>query len=155
MDSIAECLSCPSIAGEKRISPGPFIHEGRYWVVDHAYPCALAGWLVLVLKRHATALHELTREEFAELGELQYRTAQALRGELGSQREYSICLAEGPGFNHIHVHMVPRAQNLPEELRGPRIFALLNPAAHTPLAPEEVVAVSERLRAAFAATELA
>ena len=49
----AECWSCPSLSGERRISPGPFIHDGRYWMVDHAYPTRLPGWLVLVLKRHA------------------------------------------------------------------------------------------------------
>jgi hypothetical protein len=47
-----ECHSCRSISGEKRISPGPFIYEGAYWLVDPAYPTSHLGWLVIVLKRH-------------------------------------------------------------------------------------------------------
>ncbi|HEY7094662.1 MAG TPA: hypothetical protein VH393_15880 [Ktedonobacterales bacterium] len=38
----AECWSCLSLSGGRRISPGPFIHEGRYWMVDHAYPTRLS-----------------------------------------------------------------------------------------------------------------
>ncbi len=36
-----ECFTCQSISGEKRISPGPAIHEGNFWLVEHAYPCRL------------------------------------------------------------------------------------------------------------------
>ena len=66
-----ECFSCRSISGDKRISPGPYIHEGNYWLVDHAYPTSLKGWLVIVLKRHVEALHELSQEEFKELADIQ------------------------------------------------------------------------------------
>lgn len=73
-----EYLSCRSISGEKRISPGPFIYEGTYWLVDHAYPTSHLGWLVIVLKRHAEALYELSREEFGEMAEIEYRLAQVM-----------------------------------------------------------------------------
>src|SRR5438045_1970435 len=73
---LMECLTCQSIAGEKRISPGPFIYVGTYWLVDHGYPTALKDWLVIVTRRHVEALHELSREEFAELAEIQYKLAQ-------------------------------------------------------------------------------
>ena len=59
-------------------SPGPYIYEGRSWVVDHAYPTSLKGWLVIVLKRHVEALHDLTHEEFRELADIQYRLAQVM-----------------------------------------------------------------------------
>ena len=77
-----DCLTCKSISGEKRISPGPTIHEARFWYIEHAYPCKLKGWLVLVLKRHVEALHDLTQEEFLELGELQFRLSRLLSDEL-------------------------------------------------------------------------
>ncbi|HLI71700.1 MAG TPA: hypothetical protein VKV19_18235 [Ktedonobacteraceae bacterium] len=35
-----ECLICLSLSGERRISPGPFIHKGAYRVVDHAIPAS-------------------------------------------------------------------------------------------------------------------
>src|SRR5260370_12981866 len=73
-----ECFSCRSISGEKRISPGPYIHEGNYWLVDHAYPTSLKGWLVIVLKRHVEALHELSQEEFKDLADIQYKLARMI-----------------------------------------------------------------------------
>ena len=54
----AECYSCRSISGTTRISPGPYIYKGQFWLVDHAYPTRLKGWLVLVLKRHAETRFE-------------------------------------------------------------------------------------------------
>src|SRR5579863_8262585 len=114
-----ECLSCRSISGEKRISPGPVIYEGTYWLVDHAYPTSHLGWLVIVLKRHAEALHELSRAEFAELAEIQYKLAQVMGKNPHVEKEYIACFGEVPGFNHIHVHFVPRPKNLSAELKGP------------------------------------
>ena len=145
----AECWSCPSLSGERRISPGPFIHEGRYWMVDHAYPTRLPGWLVLVLKRHAEALHELSAEEMAKMGDLIRRSCQILREVTGCQKEYVSLYAEAPHFAHLHVHIVPRAADLPDDLRGPRIFGLLS--AENAVAPEVVRALSEDLKARYPA----
>jgi diadenosine tetraphosphate (Ap4A) HIT family hydrolase len=133
-----ECYSCRSLSGEKRISPGPVIYTGQHWVIEHAYPCKMVGWLVLVLKRHAAALHELSREEFLELAELQEKTAKILHRELNTQKEYSMCLAEAEHFEHIHFHIVAKAVDLPKELKGTGIFAMLK--------GEEDLAVKEQIK---------
>jgi diadenosine tetraphosphate (Ap4A) HIT family hydrolase len=54
-----------SNSGDKRISPGCQIFNGKYWLVEHAYPSNLVGWLVIVLKRHCEKLHDLEKEEWA------------------------------------------------------------------------------------------
>lgn len=33
--------------------------------------------------------------------------------------------AEAEGFSHLHFHIVPRHSGLPEEYRGPAVFAYL------------------------------
>jgi diadenosine tetraphosphate (Ap4A) HIT family hydrolase len=142
-----ECWSCLSLSGERRISPGPFIHEGRYWMVDHAYATRLPGWLVLVLKRHAEALHELSAEETTEMGDLIRRSGRVLHDVTGCQKEYVSLYAEAPHFAHLHIHIIPRATDLPEDLRGPRIFGLLT--AEKAVAPEVVRALSEEMRTRF------
>ncbi len=134
-----ECLSCKSISGQKRISPGPIIYEGRSWLVEHAYPCAMKGWLVLVLRRHAEALHELTHEELWELGELQGRVARLLKQEMDVEKEYSVCFGEVEGFKHIHFHLIAKPRDLPDDLKGARIFAMLKPGEREP-APEAEIA---------------
>ena len=76
--------------------------------MDHAYPTRMKGWLVLVLKRHAEALHELSTEEYTEMAALLERTVRLLRSEMGCAKEYAMCFAEAEHFNHIHLHVVPR-----------------------------------------------
>ena len=145
-----DCPVCLSNSGAERISPGAPIYEGEYWVVEHAYPSALLGWLVLVLKRHAEALHELTRAEGEELGVLQWAVSHALEAETDCEKEYSVFFAEMPRFSHVHFHIVPRATDLPAELRGGRVFAFLKAPPAEVIAPELVAQfctrVSHRVR---------
>ena len=144
-----ECLSCRSISGEKRISPGPIIHKGAYWLVDHAYPTSHLGWLVIVLKRHAEALHELSRDEFAELAEIQYKLAQVIRQDTHVEKEYMMCYAESPGFSHIHIHFVPKPTDLPAELRGPAVFAMLQVDEAHAVPPDQIRTFCEEFREKF------
>ena len=140
------CLTCLSNAGERRISPGPTIYAGDFWLLEHAYPTALKGWLVVVLKRHAEALHELTPAEFAELGAIQARATRLLFELLDCEKEYALCLAEAEHFKHIHVHLVPKPRDLPDEFKATRVFALLKVALEEAVPPDEVRAFCELLR---------
>src|SRR5262245_9058698 len=144
-----ECYSCRSISGKTRISPGPYIYQGQFWLVDHAYPTRMKGWLVLVLRRHAEALHELTTEEYTEMAALLERTVRLLRRETGCAKEYAVCFAEAEHFNHIHIHVVPRPADLPEELRGPRIFTMLQVSEAGAVPPQEIREFCERLATRF------
>lgn len=120
-----ECFTCLSLRNERRISPGPIIYEGKHWVVDHAYPTTHLGWLVILSKRHIEALHELSREEFQELAEIEYKVVQVMHMDRRVEKEYLMCFAEGEGFHHVHFHVVPKPADLAAEFKGPRVFALL------------------------------
>jgi diadenosine tetraphosphate (Ap4A) HIT family hydrolase len=146
-----ECLSCRSVSGEKRISPGPYIHEGNYWLVDHAYPASLKGWLVIVLRRHVEALHELSQEEFSELADIQYKLAQVMRTDAFTEKEYMMCFAEGENFHHIHIHFVAKPENLPAEAKGPRIFSMLNIDEQHAIPATELKAFCEKLKEKYQA----
>ena len=124
-ENTSHCRVCGQNRGEERISPGAVIYEGTAWRVEHAYPSSLLGWLVIVLQRHAEALHELEPEEAAELGVLQRAVAIALHARFGTAKEYSISYGEAPRFAHLHVHIVPRAFDVAESLRGGGVFAHL------------------------------
>jgi diadenosine tetraphosphate (Ap4A) HIT family hydrolase len=143
------CLICESNRGVARISPGPPIYEGEHWIVEHAYPSALLGWLVIVLKRHAEALHLLTEAESVELGMLQWASAKTLASLTGCAKEYIAFFAEMPGFHHVHFHVVPRHPDLDPELRGGKVFAFLH-AGRSDTVPADRVAEF----CARAATEL-
>lgn len=141
-----ECLSCLSISGERRISPGSFIYEGIYWLVDHAYPTSLLGWMVIVLKRHAEALHELSQDEFAELAAIQYRVVQTMHQDASIEKEYMMCFSEGEGFKHIHVHFVAKPRDLPNGLKGPQVFAALRVDEAHAVPAEQIRAYCELIR---------
>jgi diadenosine tetraphosphate (Ap4A) HIT family hydrolase len=145
----SECLSCLGLAGTPRISPGPPIYIGSYWQVEHAYPCKLLGWLVIALRRHAVALHELTTDEFLELGPVLELTVRALHGALSPAKEYAACYAEAKGFEHIHFHVVPRAHDMPEDLLGAGSFELLRVARSDAADPDAVKALCDSLQNAF------
>lgn len=146
-----ECWSCRSNAGEQRISPGPPIHAGEFWQVEHAYPTRLPGWLVIVLRRHAEAFHELDPGEFRELADVLERTVRALRNLLACEKEYVACYAELDHFRHVHFHVVPRAADMPPELLGTRSFALLKVTDSEAVPRDEIHALCETLRDAFEA----
>jgi diadenosine tetraphosphate (Ap4A) HIT family hydrolase len=118
-------------------------------VVEHAYPVKMTGWLVIVLKRHAEALHELEDGEFEELAALQKLCAQALHDSFGCAKEYAICLAESEGFKHLHYHVVARAPDLPEALRGTKIFQMIQAKEGEALPPDAIRAFCEQLALFF------
>jgi diadenosine tetraphosphate (Ap4A) HIT family hydrolase len=147
-----ECWTCQSNSGEKRISPGPTIFEGQYWLLEHAYPVKTIGWLVMVLKRHAEALHELTAEEFVELAQVQAKTIHLLHEELQCEKEYVSCYAEQEHFQHIHFHIFAKPTGLPEELKGGGSFALLKVIPEEAVPPDEIISFCKLLKDKIAYT---
>jgi diadenosine tetraphosphate (Ap4A) HIT family hydrolase len=122
---------------------------GAYWQVEHAYPSKLVGWLVIVLRRHAIALHELTPEEFVEFGSVLELTVRAVHAALGPTKEYAACYAEARGFEHIHFHVVPRAHDMHEEFMGAGSFELLRVSRSEAVDPVAVREFCESLQKAF------
>jgi diadenosine tetraphosphate (Ap4A) HIT family hydrolase len=107
--------ACPACGGgwppaDQRIAEFPlsvaYLHD------DQFFP----GWTLLVLKRHATELFELTREERAQLIEEVSAVARALHGAFGGVRKVNYELL-GNQLAHIHWHLVPRLADDPAPSR--------------------------------------
>jgi diadenosine tetraphosphate (Ap4A) HIT family hydrolase len=127
MTTPADCYSCAQEAEAGNLPPREDIAADSHWRVAHAIGSALEGWLVLVPRRHVTSISELNAAEARSLGIWQVRLSRALHEVLGCQKTYIAQFAEAAGFSHVHFHVVPRSPDLPEELRGPRIFQLMRP----------------------------
>jgi len=97
----------------------------EHWDVVHAFGTSLEGWLVLVVRRHLTAVADLSDEEAVELGPLLKRVSAAVQEVLDCDKTYVVQLAEHPQHPHVHVHVIPRPRDLPDEHKGPRIFNLI------------------------------
>jgi diadenosine tetraphosphate (Ap4A) HIT family hydrolase len=125
--AVAECVTCSLVerrdAGEA--PPWDRILRTEHWDVVHAYGTSLEGWLCLIVRRHVPAVAELTDAEVEELGPLLKRVSQALQDVTGCYKTYVVQLAEHRDHPHVHVHVIPRMRDLPDEHQGPRVFSLL------------------------------
>jgi diadenosine tetraphosphate (Ap4A) HIT family hydrolase len=138
-----ECFSC--VQGARAdLPPRERLHVGLRWRVAHAFGTSLPAWLVVLPRRHVTALDQLTAEEAADLGPLLRALTAALREVLGCAKTYVALFAEAEGFAHVHFHVMPRQPDLDPVLRGPRVFGLLggDPASHLPAQVMDEVAIS-------------
>jgi diadenosine tetraphosphate (Ap4A) HIT family hydrolase len=105
--SAAGCPAClhrwPD-AADRIADLGPAV---LYLYEDQFFP----GWTVLVLKRHATELYELSRAERAELMDAVSRVARALAAVYRARKiNYALL---GNLTPHIHWHVMPRLADDP------------------------------------------
>jgi diadenosine tetraphosphate (Ap4A) HIT family hydrolase len=145
---MVECRTCELLAlrdaGEA--PPRDNVVRTLYWDVVHAFGTAIEGWLVLILRRHAAAISELDEAEAAELGPLLVRVSKALEETTGCERTYFALFAEDPAHRHVHVHVVPRHGEQPDEVRGARVFSRLGLSDEESVAPERMDELALALR---------
>jgi len=140
------CKSCQAMQGLISITNTPRILETPHWIVEHIYPTSIKGWLVVALKRHCRALHDLTEEELLEFGKLLKSLCGALHEALQTESEYVIQFAEGEGFNHVHFHIIARLQQWPDKLRGRKVMDAAGSDVENPLSSEELMPLVLEIR---------
>ena len=128
MTSDVAPTSCYVCAGNGATDnpPREEILRTSHWRVAHAFNSTLPGWLVLLPLRHVDSFAELSATAMAELGRLTGAASRALHTEVGCTKTYAMQFSEAAGFHHLHVHLVPRMPDLPQEHRGPAIFHYLS-----------------------------
>lgn len=139
------CYACESQAASTPPPREDILHTD-HWRVAHAFNSTLPGWLVLLPTRHITSFTELTPEAADELGGLVRRLGLALEETTGCAKTYLMQFSEAEGFSHLHLHLVPRLPDQPEDVRGPRVFAYLSEdqAAWLPETERDRIAVAVR-----------
>jgi diadenosine tetraphosphate (Ap4A) HIT family hydrolase len=143
------CFPCDQQA-EIALPPREDVLRTDCWRVAHAFNSTLPGWLVLLPTHHITSFTELTPHAADELGPVVRRLATALQGVTGCLKTYLMQFSEAEGFSHLHLHLVPRLPDQPEDARGPRVFKYLaeDPTQWLSEAQRDNIALS--LRAALA-----
>ena len=140
------CISCRVVRGKVRLSEVPRILETKHWVIEHGASVSIRGWLVLVLKRHCTAVHDLTEEEIVEFARIARIISQGLHAILKTEKEYVIQFSEGVGFPHLHIHIIARLPKWPKRLRGPRVMKAMGADVKGKLTKEEVTPLALEIR---------
>lgn len=95
------------------------LYLAEHWRVVHAMRCALPGWLIVLPRRHTTAISQHCPAEAAELGSLLLAVSGAIEEYTGCRKTYVAQFAEADGFEHVHFHVIPRPADLAPELIGP------------------------------------
>ena len=150
-DLMPECFACGQ---EAKVAPPPredVVHT-EHWRVALAFNSTLPGWLVLLPTRHVTSLTQLIPEAADEFGGLVTRLSRALETVTGCVKTYLMQFSEAEGFSHLHFHLVPRLQDLPEDARGPKVFAYLTDDQDRWLATTERDRIALAVRAALDGT---
>jgi diadenosine tetraphosphate (Ap4A) HIT family hydrolase len=132
-------LTCPLCASRAAL------WEDDRWYVRHIEaPWGVAGWMMLVSKRHIAGAAAMDDDEARSYGVVLRRCTRVLADVTGALRIYTAALGEA--VPHFHTHMVPR---LPDGPRGWSVYDQQRAAA----AGEIVVAAEDvtRIAAAYAA----
>ena len=123
-DLVPGCYSCDQQAAGSPPPREDVLHT-EHWRVVHAFNSTLPGWLILLPTRHLTAFTQLTPAAADELGGLVRRLSAALETVTGCVKTYLMQFSEAEGFSHLHLHLVPRSPEHPDDARGPRVFTYL------------------------------
>lgn len=119
-----DCFICSKHAGKIQTA-GSTIYEDEFVYVGHidnnGEPCYL-GHLMIDLKRHAPTLGDMNMEEASDFGMIMARVSKALIESEQAEHIYSV--VSGNSVPHLHMHIVARYPNTPEEFWGP--FAVSN-----------------------------
>ena len=121
------CFTCELVSRRDANTAPPWdaIWRTAHWDVVHSYNTRLLGWLVLVSRRHISALHEMNSAESSELGTLIQQTSIALKQTVHCDKTYVMQFAEDAEHPHVHFHIVPRMPNQPDEYKATNVFNYL------------------------------
>ena len=142
------CKTC-QLVSERDLGKAPLwdcIYRTGHWDVVHSYNSSLAGWLVLVARRHIEAIAELTPEEALECGTLLRQVSIALQKVTGCEKTYVIQFAEHPEHPHVHFHVIPRMIDQPEEKRSTGIFNYLGVSEEERVSEATMNNISQKVR---------
>jgi diadenosine tetraphosphate (Ap4A) HIT family hydrolase len=144
-DLMPGCFPCDQQSAAC-LPPREDVLHTDHWRVAHAFNSTLPGWLVVLPTRHITSFTELTQEAADELGGLLHRLSTAVEVVTGCLKTYLMQFSEAEGFSHLHLHLVPRLPEHPDDALGLRVFAYLaDDQAHwLPATQRDAIALSIR-----------
>ena len=144
------CFSCERNAGDpEQLPQRERVYDDGLWRVAHALSSSLAGWMCAITRRHLTSISELSPAEASALGPLVQRLSAALEATTGATKCYILFFAEAPGFEHLHIHIVPRLKDLPPERIGPGVIAYLNEPPERWIPATEMDSISGKITEAM------
>jgi diadenosine tetraphosphate (Ap4A) HIT family hydrolase len=128
------------------------LFENDLWHVRHVDPPhGVAGWMMLVSKRHVAGPAHFDDREAASFGPTLRHLEHCLEEVTGALRIYTAALGES--HPHFHCHMVPRYAEMPRGAKAWAVFDLQRAAGAGEITVDaaEVLRLSEAYARALAA----
>ena len=146
---MSECRTCDLVKrrDEGGAPPWDRIRRTPNWDIVHAFGTSIEGWVVLVVRRHITAVADMTADEAAELGPLVKEVSRAVQAVVDCDKTYVVQFAEHQDHPHVHVHVIPRARDLSHDHRGPGVFSLLGVSEDVAVSDARMNEIAQRLDA--------
>lgn len=113
-----DCFTCKVNSGQVA-APGGVVYEDADWIAEHGVDLLVRGYVVLKPKRHVEGLADLTAGEAATFGTALKALLAAMHSALGPERIYMCSFGET--VRHLHLHLLPRYQDMPG--LGPGLIA--------------------------------
>jgi histidine triad (HIT) family protein len=116
---VTNCFICEKHKGTIKTA-GATIYEDEYVYVGHidnnGKPNYL-GHIMIDLKRHVPTLAEMNLDEASAFGVIMAKISRALKESEKAEHVYA--LVSGNSVPHMHMHLVARYPNTPEQYWGP------------------------------------
>ena len=137
---MSDCGVCRSLLDTKPI------WQDAHWHVRHLdAPYGVAGWMMLIAKRHVGGPAHFDDVEARRFGPVLRHLEKTLEEVTGALRIYTAALGES--WPHFHCHMVPRYASMPNGARAWAVFDLQRAAQAGEIAVD--AAEVARLSAAY------
>ena len=115
------CFICEMIAG--RLQGNHIIHQDETFIAFlNKYPVLYRYVLVAPIHHREHVTGDFTLEEYLTLQRAVYRTAEAVRQSISTERVYLLSLGSQQGNRHVHWHIAPLPYGVPFE--GQQLEAL-------------------------------
>lgn len=146
---MANCVTCELIERRDRHESPLWdsIRQTPSWDIVHAFGTTIEGWMVLVARRHITSVAEMSDDEAATVGPLIREISRCLQAVVDCEKTYVVQFAEHQNHPHVHVHVIPRARDLPVDQRGPAIFSRMDTSSSEVVSAERMDEIAAQLSA--------
>ncbi len=137
------CFICEMVAG--RLAGNHVIHQDDSFIAFlNKYPVLYGYALIAPIQHKEQVTGDFTVDEYLALQRAIYRTAEAVRKTVPTERVYILSLGSQQGNRHVHWHIAPLPHGVP--FKEQQLEALLMKDGVLDLSEQEMEELASRIR---------
>lgn len=138
------CFICEMIARDPAYPLDQIVYEDDVAIVFlNRYPTLLGYTLVAPRQHREHVTGDFSPDEYLALQRVIYRTSEAIRRVVPTERLYVLSLGSQQGNRHVHWHLAPLPPGVPYDQQ--QIAALMVEAGILDIPPAEMAALAQRI----------